>query len=285
MDKRQYEALLKKHGFHFSHSLGQNFIFDKELLAGIADLALHSGSENVLEIGAGAGTLTAELALRAKRVVSLEIDRALLSVLHDYLSPYDNVTVVCADVMQEDLTALTRRYFGTERFCVAANLPYYITTPVVMLLLESGLPIERMALMVQREVAARMAAQPGSKDYGALTLAVGYRTRARIALEAPAEMFTPQPKVDSCVVTLDFLDEPPIKVVSESIFFRVVRSAFAMRRKTMANNLCASFGLSKQEAADMLAAAGAHPSARGETLSLAQIGLISDALAYRSGLE
>lgn len=279
----QTEKLLKQHQFRFSHSLGQNFITDEAILENIVDNAGLPENAQVLEIGAGAGTLTCTLAKRCRKVVALEIDSNLLPILRVVLHGHDNVTLLHADIMKTDLTALWQEAFGGEPFYVVANLPYYITTPVLMMLLEPALPIEGITVMVQKEVALRIAALPGGKEYGALSVAVQYRMAAQVAFEVPAAMFNPPPKVDSAVVVLKRLTQPPVAPKSEQMFFRVVKSAFAMRRKTMSNNLCAAFSLSKQDAQTLLEAAGIPAGARGETLSMAQMALLADLILEKQG--
>ncbi len=274
----QAQQLLAQHHFRFSHSLGQNFILDDAVLARIVQSARLPRQAQVLEIGAGAGTLTKALAENCKKVVALEIDEHLLPILRVVLEGHDNVTLLHADIMKTDLTALWQEHFRGEPFYVVANLPYYITTPVLMMLLEPSLPIAGITVMVQKEVAQRIAAHPGGKDYGALSVAVQYRMAAQLAFEVPAALFSPPPKVDSAVVTLTRLAQPPVSPKDEAIFFRVVKSAFAMRRKTMANNLCASFSLEKAKAQQVLETAGIAAGARGETLGMADMARIADLL-------
>jgi len=277
--QKRIDNALKRHGFRFTHSLGQNFILSEQILQRIVDLSGITGADCVMEIGAGAGTLTYFLCQKAKKVLAFEIDRALLPVLGEVLSPFGNVRIVGEDVMKADLAALTREAFGAVPFCVVANLPYYITTPVLMLLLESDLPIGSITVMVQKEVAQRITAEAGCKDYGALTLAVQYRMEAQIVLEVPAQAFTPPPKVDSAVILLKRRREAPVALISEELFFKTVKAAFAMRRKTMANNLCASFGLCKEDMKNLLEASGLNPAIRGEALDMQQMAGLSNALA------
>lgn len=277
--QKKIDSALKRNHFRFSHSLGQNFILREEILQEIVALSQITDAECVLEIGAGAGTLTYFLCEKAAKVLAFEIDRALLPVLHEILEPFGNVRIINEDIMKADLPALTEEYFGKNAFSVVANLPYYITTPVLMLLLESALPIAGITVMVQKEVAERIVASAGCKDYGALTLAVQYRMDAQIVLEVPASAFLPAPKVDSAVILLKKRKEPPVRVVSEQLFFQTVKAAFSMRRKTMANNLCASFGLSKERARIILEKLGLNPSVRGEALDMEQLAALSNALA------
>lgn len=266
---RKPEEAVSKHGFRFKHSLGQNFIFDETLLKSLADAAEVTRSDDVLEIGPGGGSLTACLAARAHRVVALELDRELLPVLAEVLRDYPNASVVQGDAMKADLGALTRDAFGENAsFLVVANLPYYITTPVLTRLLTEGLPIRRVAVMVQREVGEKMLAGPGEEAYGMLAVLCAYYAEVSEAARVPAACFTPRPKVDSSFMVLQMRKEPPVAVPSQALFFRVARAAFAMRRKTIRNNLQASLNLSREEADACLAAAKILPTVRGETLAL-----------------
>ena len=270
------ERLIKQNNFKFQHSLGQNFILDEAILEDIADASGVGISDHVLEIGAGAGSLTRMLCKRAGKVLALEIDKNLMPMLSVVLSPFDNVHVENADVMKADLASLIEKHLGEGDVHVVANLPYYITTPVIMMLLESDLPIRSLTIMVQKEVAQRIAAKTKSKDYGALTLAVQYRMSADIALEVTAKNFMPPPKVDSSVVVLRRLEKPPVDT-DEKLFFRLVKACFAMRRKTLNNNLCASFSLSKEKAAAIIEKAGFKPTVRGEELSITDIAALAEA--------
>lgn len=278
MSNDTFEAALRAGGFRHSHSLGQNFISDPELLGRIADASGVGKDDNVLEIGAGAGTLTCALAARAGRVAAVEIDDALIPILRVTLFGLDNVRLIHGDIMKLDLPALVREQFDGRPFHVVANLPYYITTPIIMLLVEGGLPIESITVMVQKEVAERLTAAPGSRDCGAITHAVQYRMSSERVMDVPAACFTPPPKVDSAVIVLRRRSEPPVRVKNEATFFRVVSAAFAMRRKTMLNNLCASFGLTKDTARALLAACGMDERVRGEALDMQALACLSDAL-------
>lgn len=263
------EEAVSKHGFRFKHSLGQNFIFDEALLESLVNAAEVTRADDVLEIGPGGGTLTACLAARAHRVLTLELDRELLPVLADVLRDCPNASVVQGDATKADLRALTADAFGKDApFLVVANLPYYVTTPVLTRLLTEGLPVQRVAVMVQREVGEKMLAAPGEEAYGLLAVLCAYHAEAREAVRVPAACFTPRPKVDSSFMVLRMRKEPPVAVPSQALFFRVARAAFAMRRKTIRNNLQASLNLSREEADACLAAARISPAARGETLSL-----------------
>ncbi len=276
--ERNINEYLKQHGFRFSHSLGQNFIVDEDILSHIVESSGIGKDDSVVEIGAGAGTLTRKLCESAKNVLTFEIDSSLIPILRQMLITYENYLLVNEDIMKADLPGLTKDCFGGSPFHVVANLPYYITTPVLMLLLESEMPIESVTAMVQKEVARRIVAKEGSKDYGALTIAVQYRMSAHIALEVPAARFIPPPKVDSAVVVLTKHKSPPVSLESEGMFFRLVQSAFAMRRKTMANNLSASFAMSKDQAKELLTSLGHSPLVRGEDLSLEQLAQLANTI-------
>lgn len=276
----ELKELLARHGFSFSKSLGQNFLIDEGVLDKIVAAAQPSRELCALEIGPGAGTLTQKLAENFRKAVAVEIDRALIPVLEETMAGYDNFTLIHRDIMEVDLNELVEREFGNAPFCVAANLPYYITTPIVMNLLESGLPVTSMTLMVQKEVAQRMAAQPGGKDYGALSVAVQYYTRPRIICRAEPHCFLPQPKVASSVVALEVLPQPSVTVADEKKFFAVVKAAFGQRRKTLLNALSNSPHLSadKQAVRDALEQMGLDPAVRGERLSVEQFARLSDLL-------
>jgi 16S rRNA (adenine1518-N6/adenine1519-N6)-dimethyltransferase len=276
--ERNINEYLKQHGFRFSHSLGQNFIVDEDILSRIVESSGIGGDDCVVEIGAGAGTLTRRLCESAKRVLTFEIDSSLVPILKQILITCENYLLINEDIMKADLPVLTKDYFGGAPFHVVANLPYYITTPVLMMLLESEMPIDSATVMVQKEVARRIVAKEGNKDYGALTIAVQYRMSAQIAMEVPAARFIPPPKVDSAVVVLKRHKTPPVHLESEAMFFRLVQSAFAMRRKTMANNLCASFSMSKDQAKALLVSLGHSPLVRGEDLSLEQMAQLANAI-------
>ncbi|MGI5900382.1 MAG: 16S rRNA (adenine(1518)-N(6)/adenine(1519)-N(6))-dimethyltransferase RsmA [Christensenellales bacterium] len=276
--ERKISEHLKQHGFRFSHSLGQNFIVDEDILGSIVESSGIGKDDCVMEIGAGAGTLTQRLCASAKSVLAFEIDSSLIPIIRQMLITCDNYLLINEDIMKADLPGLTNDYFGGSPFHVVANLPYYITTPVLMLLLESEMPIDSVTVMVQKEVARRIVAKEGGKDYGALTIAVQYRMEAHIAMEVPAARFMPPPKVDSAVVVLKRHKSPPVQLEDEALFFRLVKSAFAMRRKTMANNLCASFAMEKDQAKALLISLGHDPLIRGEGLSLKELAQLSNAI-------
>lgn len=264
--------------FHLrtSKRLGQNFLVDAGVVRAIVDAADLSPADTVLEIGPGIGTLTQGLAESGARIVAVELDKKLPAVLAETLKGYDNVTVVPGDILKLDILRILNLGAG-ERFKVVANLPYYITTPILMALLEQHLPIERMVTMVQKEVAVRMTARPGSKDYGALSVAVQYHTDARIVMDVPPRAFMPAPEVTSSVIACCVRETPAVHPTDEKLFFRLVRAAFGQRRKTLLNALTGA-GLTKELCRAGLAAAGIAESLRGEQLSLADFARLSDAV-------
>ena len=273
--------IIRKHNFTFKKSLGQNFLVDKNILDKIVAAANLSEAKGALEIGPGIGALTERLAQEAGRVAAVEIDNRLIPILREVLSIYDNVSVVHGDVLKTDLRKLWEEQFaGCEGVSVVANLPYYVTTPIIMKLLEEGLPLESIVVMVQKEVAERMAARPGTKDYGTLSIAVQYYCEPELVCIVPSGAFIPAPNVDSAVIRLKRRAEPAAAVSDESRFFRVVHAAFAQRRKTLSNNLTALAGKErKAELAAVLTGCGIQPERRGETLSLQEFAALTDALA------
>ncbi len=258
--------ILRDTGFRYNKALGQNFITDANLLAAVADDANVGGEDTVIEIGTGAGTLTRALAERAERVISFEVDENLKDVLGLSLQGLDNVEVVFRDVLKmsdKDIEEIT----CGRPFRVAANLPYYVTTPMIMRFLESDLPVKSVTVMVQKEVADRLVANAGQADYAAITLAVRMRGDAVVTRQVSRNMFYPVPNVDSAVVRID-VDEDRLKGENKKLIERLVKSAFAMRRKTLANNLCSSMGISKEDAEQKISAIGFDVRVRGEKLSL-----------------
>lgn len=272
----EIRRIAAKYDFRFKKGLGQNFLTSPEALRAIADAAEIDGG--VLEIGPGFGALTNELAKRAEKVVAIELDERLIPILRDTLAEYDNVKIINADVMKTDLRALISREFGGGRISIAANLPYYITTPVTAAVLESGLPLKNFVVMIQREVAERLSAAPGSKAYGAISVLCRYRTEPELIREVPAELFVPVPKVDSAVLRMRFREHPAVAVRDEKMFFRTVKAAFSMRRKTLLNCLASSFPQNKETLSALSLSAGIDPARRGETLSLEEFAALSDAL-------
>lgn len=270
-------ALLAHHGFHFKKALGQNFLIDPSVCPRMAQESGAGEAAGVLEIGPGVGVLTAELARVAKKVVALELDGRLLPVLRETLAGLPNVELVQGDAMETDLAALIGRAFDGPA-AVCANLPYYITSPLLMRLLELHLPVTSITIMVQKEAGARICAQPGSREAGALTLAVWYRAEPRVLFGVPAGSFLPAPKVDSVVIRLDVREKPAVAVRDEKCFFAAIRAAFAQRRKMLRAALPAGLGIPRERALAALQAAGIDPALRGERLTLEDFARLSDAL-------
>ena len=264
--------------FHLraSKRLGQNFLVDRSVVQGIVEAAELSPEDTILEIGPGIGTLTQGLAETGARVVAVELDKKLPAVLAETLKGYDNVQIVPGDILKLDIPEILGLRAG-ERFKVVANLPYYITTPIIMTLLEQRLPIERLVTMVQKEVAVRMTARPGSKDYGALSIAVQYFTVPRMVMDVSPRAFLPAPEVTSAVVACHVQDVPTVRPQDEKLFFRLVRAAFGQRRKTLLNALTGA-GLTKVQTRAGLAAVGIEEQMRGEQLSLTDFARLSDAV-------
>ena len=265
--------------FHltFRKEFGQNFLTDRMVVEDIADACCMDENSTVLEIGPGIGTLTYELALRRRRVVSLEIDRGLIPVLDFTLGEFDNVRVINEDVMQTDLEALLAPYFAEGPVSVCANLPYYITTPILMKLLESRLPFDYITVMIQAEVADRLAAKAGSKDYGAITAVLAYYGETEKLFTVPADRFVPAPKVNSSVIRIKLYKERPYHPRDEALLFRTIKAAFGQRRKTLVNALGAGFPeLSREQITDTVTACGHDLNVRGERLDIAQFVELSD---------
>lgn len=266
--------ILKAFGLRMSKKLGQNFLIDARIVQGIVDAAEIQPGDRVLEIGPGIGTLTQGLAEAGADVTAVELDKKLPAVLKETLKAYDNVRIVPGDILKVNIPEI----MGEGPFKVAANLPYYITTPILMTLLERHLPITQMVTMVQKEVAERMTARPGSRIYGALSVAVQYYTEPEIVLDVPPRSFIPAPEVMSVVVSCRVRKEPAVKVSDEKLFFRVVKAAFGQRRKTLMNALKGG-GFAKEAVRDALETSGIDPTRRGETLTLAEFGRLADAFA------
>ncbi len=276
--------IMERYGFRFSKSLGQNFLIEKSVLERIVDGAEITEEDSVLEIGPGIGTLTRYLADNAKKVVSVEIDSSLLPILKETLSDLPNTTVVHGDVLQVDLKALIAEHFDNIPPKVVANLPYYVTTPIVMKFLEEGIPVSDLVVMVQKEVADRMAAKPGGKDYGSLSVAVQYFCNPEILFKVPPGCFMPAPAVESSVIRLRVLDQPKVQVISRKLFFATVRGAFGKRRKTLLNALSDSgLSFSKDQVREVLAAAGIDPIRRAETLTIEEFATLANAVAHEKG--
>lgn len=266
--------ICKRFDIKMSKKLGQNFLIKRGIVDEIVHAAELTPSEPVLEVGPGIGTLTQGLAQSGADVTAIELDRRLLEVLDTTLASYDNVRIVHGDVLKLDVPTIMNH----KPFKVVANLPYYITTPIIMSLLESKLPIERLVVMVQKEVALRMVAKPGTKDYGALSVAVQYYTEPDIVLDVPPKSFLPAPAVTSSVIRCVLRDKPPVDVIDEKLFFRVVKAGFAQRRKTFANTMKTT-GLSKDRIEELLAKANIDGQRRGETFTLQEFADVANAWA------
>ena len=268
---------MRESNLRYRQSLGQNFIYDDGLLAALTEAAGVTTGEDVLEIGPGCGSLTKHLCRAARKVLSVELDERLIPLLQAFLSEEKNWNVVQGDIMAVNLPEITAELQAP--FAVVANIPYYITTPLIQRLLTSGLPVSRLALMVQKEVADKILSAPGEDGWGPLAVRSQYQCDPRRVMEVPASCFTPPPKVDSSFILLPVRQEPAVKVQSEEMFFRVVNAAFALRRKTLLNGLCAAFRTERAEAAGWLEAAGIDPMIRGEKLTIAQFAELSDAIS------
>ncbi len=273
--------VLTRHGFSFSKALGQNFLINPAVCPKMAALCGADETTGVLEIGPGVGVLTKELARRAKKVVSVELDDRLLPVLKETLQAFDNVTVVHADILKVDLDALFAEHFAGMRVAVCANLPYYITSPVILRLLESGLPIDAITVMVQKEVADRLCAKPGGKTAGALTVMADYYAEAERLFDVSRGSFYPAPQVDSAVIRLSVRPAPAGAAEDTAAFFRLVKAAFSQKRKTLVNAVSSTLHCPKETVQEALAACGLSPSVRAEALTTAQFDALYDALRER----
>ena len=272
------KEVLTRHGFTFSKALGQNFLVNPAVCPQMADSCGANGETGVLEIGPGLGVLTKELAQRAKKVVSVELDTRLLPVLSETLQAFCNVTIVNDDILKADLPALFRQHFGGMRVVVCANLPYYITSPVLLRLLESGLPIDAITVMVQKEVAQRLCAKPGSKNAGVLTVYADFYAQAELLFSVSKGSFHPMPQVDSAVVRLTMRQTPAAAVDDPQAFFRLVKAAFSQKRKTLVNAVSGTLHLPKETVADAVLQCDLPPAVRAEALTTAQFGALYDAL-------
>lgn len=272
--------IIQKYEFMFQKKFGQNFLIDTHVLEKIISAAGITKNDCVLEIGPGIGTMTQYLAENAGHVVAVEIDRNLIPILKETLADYDNVTVINEDILRVDIKALAEEYNGGKPIKVVANLPYYITTPIIMGLFESGVPIDNITVMVQKEVADRMKEGPGSKDYGALSLAVQYYAEPEIVANVPPNCFIPRPNVGSAVIRLTRHKEMPVQVKDPALMFKIIRASFNQRRKTLQNGLgnASELPYTKEQIAAAIAEMGLTPTIRGEALSLAQFAQLSDIL-------
>ena len=263
--------VLEKHGFNFSKALGQNFLINPSVCPRMAENCLADKNTGVIEIGAGIGVLTAELAKIAKKVVCVELDTRLLPILDETLSDFDNIEIVNADVMKTDLRALIEEKFQGMDVVVCANLPYYITSPVITMLLESRLPIKAVTVMIQKEAADRLCTPVGSRDSGAITVCTYYYAEVKQLFNVSRGSFMPAPNVDSTVIRLDIREYPAVKVSDEKKFFRMVKAAFAQRRKTALNSISSGMGLSKTQVADALRNSGLEENVRAEKLTMKEL--------------
>lgn len=269
--------LLERHGFRFSKKLGQNFLINPSVCPRMAEACGIGADGGVLEIGPGVGVLTRELAKQAGRVVAVELDDRLPPVLAETLAGQDNVDIVWGDCMKLDLHALIKERFGDRPVAVCANLPYYITSPIIMMLLESRLPVENITVMVQKEAAQRLCAAPGTREAGAVTLAVQYYAQAETLFSVSRGSFLPAPNVDSAVIRLTRRKTPPCEVTDEAVLFRLIRAGFNQRRKTLLNSLTGA-GYSKERLSAAFTAAGMAPTARAEQLTLSEFAALANAL-------
>lgn len=271
-------AIMERYGFNFKKGFGQNFLIDTNVLDNIADAAGITSEDTVLEIGPGFGSLTQTVAERAKKVISLEIDTKLIPILNETLADYNNIEIINKDVLKCDIDELSREKNDGKPFKVVANLPYYITTPIIMDMLEKHSAVTSMTVMVQKEVAERMQAGPKSSDYGALSVAVQFYADTNIDMIVQPSCFMPRPKVASAVITLKLRDKPSVDVKDKKLFFHIVKCAFGQRRKTLLNTLCnqGNFNMTKEEISEIIRSAGLDERIRGEAMSLQEFGILSD---------
>lgn len=281
-NRRNTAEIVEKYHFNFQKKYGQNFLIDNNILDKIVESAQLTREDCVLEIGPGIGTLTQRLAEEAGEVVAVEIDRNLIPVLHDTLSDYDNVTLINGDILKLDFNQIVEERHG-KPIKVVANLPYYITTPIIMALFEKHIPLRSVTVMVQKEVADRMQVGPGTKDYGALSLAVQYYAKPEIIAKVPASCFMPKPNVDSTVIRLTRYEKPPVDTKDEAWLFAVIRASFNQRRKTLVNGLtnAGNIGVSRRQVEDVLNEMGLSVTVRGEILTLEQFARLSNGLLSR----
>ena len=277
-------AVLDMFGFSFAKKYGQNFLIDGNIVSNIVKNAGITKEDTVLEIGPGIGTMTQVLCEQAKNVIAVEIDKRLIDVLTFTLRDYDNVTVINSDILKCNIEELCKQYSSNGRLKVVANLPYYITTPIIMELLEknNNSVIESITVMIQKEVAERLGAEPGNKDYGAITLSINYYSDANIVMTVPASCFMPRPNVDSAVIRMDIYDKPPVATKDEVKMFKVIKAAFSQRRKTLVNSVSSSTDIAKETILKSLNEMGLSESVRGETLSLEQFAELSDRIIENS---
>ncbi len=272
--------ILDRYGFKFSKSLGQNFLIDGNIINKIAETADLDQNSGVLEIGPGFGTLTQVLCKKAKKVIAIEVDKSLMEV-HKGTLNFPNLKIIYEDFLKVDVNKLIEEEFRGLNVKIVANLPYYITTPIIMKILEEKYKISKIVVMVQKEVAQRLNSKAGTKEYGAITLAVQYRADTNIAMIVPNTVFMPKPKVDSAVIEFDILSKPRIEVIDENMLFAVIKASFGQRRKTIINGLSNSLSLSKELINESLVCAGINPGIRGEKLTLLEFGKIADEISNR----
>jgi len=275
-------AILDKYGFSFKKSLGQNFLIDTNILRNIVDHAQLTEESGAIEVGPGIGALTEQLAKRSKKVVAYEIDQRLLPILKETLEPYPHAKIIHQDILKANVKEMLDTEFSDIRdVMLVANLPYYVTTPIIMKILEEKLPLRGIVVMLQKEVAERISAKPGTKEYGSLSIAIQYYTKPEVVMIVPKTVFVPQPNVDSAVIRLTIRETPSVVVINEDFFFQVTRASFAQRRKTILNNLSSQLEGGKEKKADIIEAldqANIEPSRRGESLSIEEFAKLSDAL-------
>ncbi len=271
-------SVLEKHGFNFSKALGQNFLINPSVCPRMAEYSLADENTGVIEIGAGIGVLTAELAKIAKKVVCVELDTRLLPILDETLADFDNIEIVNADVMKTDLKALIEEKFQGMDVVVCANLPYYITSPVITMLLESRLPIKAVTVMIQKEAADRLCTPVGSRDSGAITVCTNYYAEVRQLFNVSRGSFMPAPNVDSTVIRLDIRENPAVTVSDEKKFFKMVKAAFAQRRKTALNSISSGMGISKTQVAEALKNSGLEENVRAEKLTMEELATLCENL-------
>ena len=276
------EAILNRYDLHFNKRFGQNFLIDDNIVRKIVEAGAVTKDDVVLEIGPGIGTMTRVLSEYAKKVYTVEIDKKLIPVLSETLSDCDNVTVIEGDILKTDVKSLLAEDLKTAPLKIVANLPYYVTTPIIMGFLESDLPVERMTFLIQKEVGERLCAEPGTKAYGSLTIAAAFYADLEISFYVPATVFMPKPRVDSIVVTLTKRETPPVKLLDKALFFKVVRAAFQSRRKTLINSMSSAMDFSKETLLSAMKAAEIDPAIRGEKLSGGDFARLANVLAAQA---